>query len=140
MIKIVFRLERVIADTHYRFPGGNQSRQIHYKPRTANSALYDGGLLAWLSVSLVKSCCFLFKTCVQTPAQPTAPRVLPVLPGPSPGWGQPKLGDSPAFSPHHLRGAREPRKAIPCEAPGTGSWWVVFRSRKKTPTGQMLLS
>ena len=73
VIKIVFRLERVIADTHYCFPGGNQSRQILYKPRTANSAVYDGSLLGWLLVSLVKSFCFLFKTCVQMPAKPTTP-------------------------------------------------------------------
>lgn len=44
MIKIAFRLESVIADTHYCFPGGHQSRQILYKPRTANLAVYDGSL------------------------------------------------------------------------------------------------
>lgn len=62
MIKIVFRLERVIADTYYCFPRENQSRQILYKPRIANWAVYDGSLLRWLLVSLVKLFGFLCKT------------------------------------------------------------------------------
>ena len=125
----MFRLERVIADTHYCFPGGDQSRQILYKPRTASWAVYDGSLLGWLLLSLVKSFCCLFKPCVQTPAMPTVTSSLPILPGPSPGSAPRRLGDSSAPPPpntHHLGGLGEHRIVADGKAP----WAVETASAK----------
>lgn len=136
-MKIVFRLERVIADTHYCFPGGNESRQILYKPRTANSAVYDSSLLGWLLVSLVKPFCFLFKTCVQMPAMPTIGPRLPTLPGASSGPAPPRLWDGSALPhPHTTWGGLGEHSEVLLRggwAARTGRGWVAFHPRKKQP-------
>ena len=132
VIKIVFRLERVIADTHYYFPGGNQSRQILWNLGQQTRQIMVGADLAFGLPCEAALSHFQDSKCLPCPQYPQS---FPPSLAHHPDLDLRGLGKTLSSFPaaRRLWGHSKP---LHCEAPRTGGQWISLHPRRKKPIGQ----